>query len=47
MKSDIITIVLIWIFSFIIYGIWNKYINGNNKRNSKKRGKEKRKNKKR
>lgn len=47
MKSDIIIIVLIWIFSFIVYGIWNKYINGDNKRNMKKRGKEKRKNKKR
>lgn len=47
MKSDIIIIVLIWIFSFIVYGIWKKYINGDNKRNGKKRGKEKRKNKKR
>ena len=37
MKSDIITIVLIWIFSFIIYGIWKKYINGDNKRNGNKR----------
>lgn len=47
MKSEIITLIFIWIFSFIIYGIWNKYINWDNKRNGKKRGKEKRKNKKR
>jgi hypothetical protein len=46
MKSDIIIVVLIWIFSFIIYGIWNKYTNGNDKRNDNKRGEEKRKNKK-
>jgi len=46
MKSDIIVIALIWIFSFIIYGIWNKYINGDIKRKSNKRGREKRKNKK-
>lgn len=37
MKSEVIIIIFIWIFSFVIYGIWNKYINGDNKRNSKKR----------
>ena len=46
MESEIIYVLICWIFSLIIYGIWNKYINGNNKRNVKKRGKEKRKNKK-
>lgn len=46
MKSEIITIVFIWIFSFIVYGIWTKYIKSDNQEKRNKRGREKRKNKK-
>lgn len=30
MKSEIITVIFIWIVSFIIYGIWSKYIEPDN-----------------
>ena len=43
MKSDILCIILCWIISFIIYGLWGKYINHDEKKKGNKRGREKRK----
>lgn len=43
MKFEIIYILICWIIAFIIYGIWNKYINGDIKRNGNKRVRKKEK----